>query len=336
MTTRGVWILAAFMPILVVNAWAAPEADKPEIISSPGQAMTADAMGFLNVRAIRGKEWSVVRMKNADGLWYARLEARGALVTEFADCGNREDWIRFMLWPIDDPDPRFLLVLRYSGGVNGPDALDIIHLKENYRTLLKVSSDFNLTKVEDLNSDGWPEVIGKSRLYGNLLDLTRAMSPTPTLIFSYREDAKQYLCQNQKFREKIGETADARRKSFEQNPVSKHAFSYEKWNETSRAACADLVAWVTETCLMGDEASAWAYLQQYTTPDTAVEIKAAIQERLEADPYYKAVKRTQERDKGVSDQPKVTPGPSQTHTSHAWLKRIKPAVELEASIPVGG
>lgn len=336
MGKQSILVLLAAASIVSVSGWAAPEAAKPEIVTSPSQPLTADAMGFLNVRAIRGGEWSIERMKNPDGLWYARLEARGALVTEFAECGNREDWMRFMLWPVDDPDPRLLLVLRYAGGVNGPDALDIVHLKENYRTLLKLVNDFNLTKVEDLNGDGWPEVIGKSRMYGNLMDLTRSMSPEPTLVFSYREDAKQYLCQNHRFRESINKTADLRRKSFEQSPVAKHTFSYEKWNETSRAACSDLVAWITETCLMGDEASAWAYLEHYATPDTAVEIKSAIQERLDMDPHYKAVKRTQERDSGVENAPRPIPAPNQTHTSHAWLKRLKPSVSLEASIPIGG
>jgi len=210
-----------------------------------------------------------------------------------------------------------LLVLRYAGGVSGPDALDIIQLKENYRTILKLTNDFNMTKVEDLNGDGWPEVIGKSRLYANLLDFTRTMSPAPTLVFSYREDAKQYLCQNQKFREKISESSNLRRRSFEQNPVAKHKFSYEKWNETSRAACADLTAWVAETCLMGDEASAWAYLDQFATPETAAAIKAAIEERLENDTYYKAVKRTQARDQGSGGQQGGSAVTGPASTSHA-------------------
>ncbi len=333
MKTHEIILLVAAMAVSLPSAWAAPQEYKPEILSAPGESTTADAMGFLNVRAIRGEEWTITRMKNPDGLWFARLEARGALVTEFADCGNREDWIRFMLWPIDDPDPRLLLVLRYAGGVSGPDALDVISLKENYRTVLKLTNDFNLTKVEDLNGDGLPEVIGKSRLYGNMLDLTRAMSPAPTLVFSYREDAKQFLCQNQKFREKINESANLRKRSFEQSPLAKHTFSYEKWNEASRSACADLSAWVADTCLMGDEASAWAYLEQYATPETASAIRAAIEERLETDPFYKAVKRTQTRDQG---SPSGSAAPSQTHTSHARRTTPVPADWVQASRIRGG
>jgi hypothetical protein len=302
--------------ILSLAAWSEPEAAPGAATVWPGQSMTADAMGFLNVRAVRGPDWQIRKFQGADGLWTARLEARGAVVTVFRECGDREDMMRFMLWPVNAQDPKLLFVLRNGGGVHGPDALEIIHLKENFRSLLALRTDFNFTKVEDLDHDSWPEVVGVSRRYAYLLDMGLAESPMPVLVFAYREDARQYLCQNQKFREIATQAAEDRRKAFEQSVAAESKFAFNKSSEPSRKAMADLLAWVVQTCIQGDEEAAWSYLDQFTAVETASLIRKAVEEKLATDPYYQTVKRTRKR-----DQAALSVGPRHTVVSQRDHRR---------------
>lgn len=279
-----------------------PAVPSPRItISGPEQAPAADAMGFLRVRAIRGPDWEIEKVRNPEGVWVAELRSRGAKVMEFADCGEREDWMRFMLWPIDAPDPDLLFVLRYSGGVDGTDALDIIHLKMNFRTLFRSSGAFTFQQVSDLNGDAWPEVVGTCRHYAYIFDLPQDMSPFPTLVLTFRPDANKYQCQNSLFPEFVRDKAEVYRRAFEANPKAAGTFVYDRWNEESRRALASLVAWLLEMCYRGESEVAWAYLHEFASPETANLVQPVIAERLATEPYYQEVLRTMARDKAIAN-----------------------------------
>ncbi|GMV92700.1 MAG: hypothetical protein AMXMBFR82_24780 [Candidatus Hydrogenedentota bacterium] len=290
-------MLAGFCLTIAAAAQNTGAAPGPEIVvAEPGATLLADEMGFLRVRAIRGPDWEIEKVRNPEGVWIAELRSRGAKVMEFADCGEREEWMRFMLWPIDAADPDLLLVLRYSGGIDGSDALDIIHLKNNFRTLLRSAAEFKFHQVTDLNGDAWPEVVGASRHYAYFLDLPRELSPFPTVILSYRPDAKKYQCQNHRFPDLAREKAEIHRKEFEQNQQAAGTFAYDRWNQNSRQALASLVSWILGMCYRGESEVAWAYLHEFTTPETANLIQPVIAERLATEPYYQEVLRTQARD----------------------------------------
>lgn len=295
---RYILVLIAWCGIVLSgNAESPPVVPAPEItVAGPEQTYVADEMGFLRVRAIRGPNWEIEKVKNPEGVWIAELRSRGAKVMEFAECGEREEWMRFMLWPIDAADPDLLLVLRYSGGVDGSDALDIIHLKNNFRTLLQPAAEFQFHQVTDLNGDAWPEVVGASRHYTYILDLPRELSPFPTVILSYRPDAKKYQCQNHRFPDLARETAEIYRKEFERNQQAAGTFAYDRWNQDSRQALASLISWILEMCYRGESEVAWAYLHEFTTPETANLVQPVIAERLATEPYYQEVLRTQARD----------------------------------------
>ena len=267
----------------------------------PGQGSAADAMGFLRVRVIRGNDWDIAKFKNPDGLWHAQLNARGAKVTEFGECGDNENWMRFMLWPVDAADPSLLLVLRYAGGAHGSDSLDIIHLKENFRSVFRSIDQFNFNQVKDFDNDGMPEVVGVSRHYAYMQELSRSQSPYPTVVFSYRPDAKQFLCQNHRFTSVLEEKAVRYRSAFEKSTVAKGKYEYDRWSDASREAFSSLLSWVLETCYMGQEEAAWAYLNEFTTPKTATLIRNAVTEKMSTEPYYQDLKRTLARDKTAAN-----------------------------------
>ena len=274
-----------------------PEVSAPEItIVESTASNTADAMGFLRVRAIRGPDWEIEKFKNPEGLWGAELRARGAKVTEFGECGEREDWMRFMLWPVNAAEPDLLLVLRYAGGAHGSDALDVIHLKENYRTLFRSVNEFNFNQVKDLDGDGWPEIVGVSRHYAYIFDLPWDASPFPTVVFSYRPDANKYMCQNHRFTEVLSEKAVRYRSAFEQSPAAKGNYTYDRWNEENRRAFGALVSWTLETCYLGHADAAWAYLREFTAPETVNLMQPAITEKLATEPYYQELERVRDRD----------------------------------------
>ncbi len=284
---------------LVTTAFSQPAANSTEtevVAADTNTANTADAMGFLRVRAIRGPDWEIEKVKNPEGLWLAELRSRGATVMEFGDCGEREDWMRFMLWPVEAPDPDLLFVLRYAGGAHGPDALDVISLKVNFRSLFHSVGEFNFNLVKDLDNDGWPEIVGVSRHYAYLFDLPWEQSPFPTVVFSYRADAKKYMCQNHRFTSVLSEKADRYRKAFESSPATKDTYKYDRWNEESRRALSSLVAWTLEMCYMGQSNAAWAYLREFTTPETYNLVHPMITEKLATEPYYQELERVEQRD----------------------------------------
>lgn len=291
-------VLNCFGMAVVTCGQEPPGLPEPEIATvETGAVAPADSMGFLRVRAIRGPDWEIEKFKTPDGLWYAELRARGAKVTEFGNCGEREDWMRFMLWPVDATHPDLLLVLRYAGGIHGADALDIIHLKEDFRTLFHSVDEFNFNQVSDLNADGGPEIVGVSRHYAYLFDLTRDASPFPTVVFSFRPDAGKYMCQNHRFSSVLSEKALGYRDAFERSHLAKGMFVYDRWNEESRRAFASLVSWILETCYMGQSEAAWAYVHQFAAPETVNLVQPVITEKLSTEPYYQEMLRMLERDK---------------------------------------
>jgi hypothetical protein len=279
-----------------------PVVSAPEISTAESTAVNpADAMGFMRVRAIRGPDWEIEKFKNPEGLWGAELRARGAKVTEFGECGEREDWMRFMLWPVDAAKPDLLLVLRYAGGAHGSDALDVIHLKENFRTLFRSVDEFNFNRVKDLDGDGWPEIVATSRHYAYIFDLPWSVSPFPTVVFSYRPDAKKYLCQNYQFADVLSEKALRYRSDFERSPAAKGNFKYDRWNEENRRAFGSLVAWTLETCYMGNSDAAWAYVREFTEPETMNLLQPAITEKLATEPYFQELERMRIRDAAAAN-----------------------------------
>jgi hypothetical protein len=254
--------------------------------------VTIESMGFGKEVAFRGPDWSVEQYQDAQGNWRARFVANNATVADLGDCGSRAEWMRFLTWPLDDSHPgRLLAVLRYEGGAQGSDALDLFHLEDNYRTLLDVEGDFNFRGIRDLNADGWPEVIGVTRKFANMMLLNHESSPFPLMVIGYHEPSRQYVCLNFAYGEALRARAQRHKERFESDPASTQPITYTRTDTRQQDAFAKLLQWVVSLAYMGDEEGAWAYLADHTAGSTYVWAKEEIERLLGEDRYYQQMKR---------------------------------------------
>ncbi len=259
-----------------------------------GESVTIESMGFGTEFAFRGPDWAIEKYKDPQGFWRARLTANNAVVADLGDCGDRAEWMRFLTWPLDKTDPgRLLGVLRYEGGVNGSDALDLFLLDENFRSVLDVEDDFNFRGIRDVNMDGWPEVIGVTRTFANMMFLTYERSPFPLMVLGYHEPSKQYVCLNYAYQDALLARGRARRDQFEANPASASLIVYSRTDTRQQEAFALLLQWVVALAYMGDEAGAWRYLGEHTSGSTYEWAKEEIETYLGRDRYYQQMKRIQ-------------------------------------------
>jgi len=259
-----------------------------------GGNVTIESMGFGTEFAFRGPGWAIEKYSDPQGLWRARLTANNAIVADLGDCGERTEWMRFLTWPLEESHPgRLLGVLRYEGGVHGSDALDLFHLEENYRSLVDVEDDFNFRGIRDVNADGWPEVIGVSRSFANMMFLNHDRSPFPLMVLGYHEPSKQYVCLNHAYQEALKARGKSQRERFEAHPSSTTPIVYSRTDTRAQEAFALLLQWVVSLAFMGQEDAAWQYLSEHTSGATYVWTKEEIETYLGRDRYYQQMKRIQ-------------------------------------------
>lgn len=263
--------------------------------SANGGQVTIESMGFGTEFAFRGPNWAIEKYRDPQGLWRSRLTANNAVVADLGDCGERSEWMRFLTWPLEASDPgRLLGVLRYEGGVHGSDALDLFYLEENYRSVLDVEGDFNFRGIRDVNDDDWPEVIGVSRTFANMMFLNHDRSPFPLMVLGYHEPSKQYVCLNHKYKDALRARGRSQRDRFEAHPSSASLIVYDRTDTREQEAFALLLQWVVSLAFMGDETEAWQYLGAHASGKTYDWTKQEIEAYLGRDRYYQQMKRIQE------------------------------------------
>lgn len=255
-------------------------------------AVTLESMGFGTERVFKGPNWQVEKYQDATGRWRARLTSNNAVVTDLGDCGNQSDWMRLVTWPLDNNHPgKILGVLRYEGGANGADALDLYLIDENLRTILDVEGDFNFRGIREISGDDWPEVIGVSRSFANMMLLDRDRSPYPLMVLGYHPESRQYVCLNHHYQDALRARSSDARDQFEANPASRTPIVYSQTDTRQRDVFAQLLRWVVTLAYMGQENEAWGYLDQHTDGSTYDWTKREIENRLAADRYYQQMIR---------------------------------------------
>ena len=192
-------------------------------------------------RELTGENWRLVKYpaKNQEYLvesdvWAARLEVDGKVIRHFNNGqGERdyrvrsrkggEDSVQFFLWPPDDEPKRFLMVSCRDGGAHGPWRLDILDMSNGFRTMLCTQHpkyiNFGVSHIglEDLDSDGIPEVFGYSTLFDCFdfpVHFCHADSPFPLIILAYDPQTQRYQCATQRFPERTGHRLEHYRKRF--------------------------------------------------------------------------------------------------------------------------
>jgi hypothetical protein len=217
-------------------------------------------------------------------------------VRVFNGCGERDDWLRFHLWKGRGRDaeriPDLLAVLRYAGGAHGREHLDIVDVENGMKVLLSTDDYFNFQRLEDIDENGWPEVVGFSRRFDPVLELSGTQSPSPTLILAYDPATKTYLCQNHRFPDELDSSVDRFRNAFELNQPVGAKVPYDPDNpKVHRTQFAPLVRWVVELCFTGREGEAWAILNDNATKEASALAKTRIADILLTDRYYQEMVR---------------------------------------------
>jgi len=268
------------------SATIEPPADKEQV--------TIESMGFGTEFAFRGPGWAVEKYRDPQGLWRSRFTANNAVVADLGDCGERSEWMRFLTWPLEKSHSgRLLGVLRYEGGIHGSDALDLFHLEENYRSVLDVEGDFNFRGIRDVNDDDWPELIGVTRSFANMMFLNHDQSPFPLMVLGYHEPSKQYVCLNHEYQDALRARGREQRDRFEAHPASASLIVYDRTDTREQEAFALLLQWVVSLAYMGDETAAWRYLGAHASGKTYEWTKQEIETYLARDRYYQQMKRIQ-------------------------------------------
>lgn len=246
-----------------------------------------------NSRTLGDGAWEIEKFQAEDGLWRARLRVDGVVRENYGDCGEREDWMRFLVWPDSVPTaaelevPRMLFVLRYGGGANGREHLNIVDLDHDYRSLFATRGAFNFRRMEDLDDDGRLEVIGSSRRFEGVLDLSANDSPYPVLVLSYDGEAGRYLCQTDRFPQDSEEAIARFETAFELNrPVDRKVPFAPDDASVHERQFAPLVRWAVELCYTGRTDEAWRLLEASCTPEAAGIARDAIADILAEDRYY--------------------------------------------------
>ncbi len=269
-----------------------------------GESVTIESMGFGTEFAFRGPDWAIEKYSDPQGRWRARMTANNAVVADLGNCGERAEWMRFLTWPLEARNPgRLLGVLRYEGGAHGSDAFDIFHLEESYRSLLDVEDDFNFRGLRDVNADDWPEVIGVSRTFANMMFLNYERSPFPLMVLGYHEPSKQYACLNFAYQDALVARGRAHRDRFEAHPASAVPIIYSRTDTRQQEPFSLLLQWVVSLAYMGDEEDAWRYLGAHTSGTTYAWAKDEIESYLGRDRYYQQMKRIQPASVPVSTTP---------------------------------
>ena len=249
-----------------------------------------DVKGFAtDPQGFSGSNWLIRRFQDENSFWHAQLEANGAVVKEFAPAVQYEDWLRFLLWPAN-PGGRgsvILFVLRYGGGAHGPEYLDIVDVRNGFKTLFEADASFNFRRVEDLDQNGWPEVVGMTRRFAGILDLSEADSPAPTVILSYDPDSRRYLCQNHRFQEDMEKGAAWFKEAFDLHKPIQGKVPYDPADpRVIQDQFAPLIRWAVEISYTGDPENAWKLLDQYLEPEAAQHVRETLQLTLASDRYY--------------------------------------------------
>jgi len=255
-----------------------------------------------DVPTITGAGWEVAKFKHEERLWKARLQVDGKTVREFGDCGQFEDWMRFYVWPPEGSEKRLLMVFRFAGGAHGPRNIDIVDLKDEFRTILASRDHFNFDEgLEDLDGDGFPEVIGRSVQFDYFdfaLHFSHAGSPFPVIIMTYNPESRRYRCENHRFpdrtREPVADAEERFRRAWPtEDEIPADIVVDGSSLQEARGAFVHLVHWAVHVCYAGNEAAAFALLDRYADPVLATFTKHAIRRNLWKDPNYQEMKRLQ-------------------------------------------
>ena len=302
------WI--AIFLLLVPLSGTGQEPAKPQAPPPPAKPISVDFKGFIgDQRTLSGPGWSICKVQGEDSRWIARLEAGGVVVQEFADCGEREEWMRFFVWPPPPKkgnplDPTLLFVLRYSGGVSGRDQLDVVDLAQGRRVVFSADETFSFRRLEDLDGDGRPEIIGFSKGLRGILDVPEEQSPCPTLIISYDPVTKRYLCQNHRFPEEMSQAVSRFENAFNLHcPVNKKVPFKPEDERVHQLQFLPLLRWTVEVVYSGDPEGAWALLSEYATSEAGKAVREALEPRLTEDRYLQEMAQVQNRPAPTKNPP---------------------------------
>ena len=314
---RGLVVMGVFaavlMVVLVLPASAQRQPTTARRAESRGTVI--DVKGFIHdQRVLKGPNWILTKFQDEGQLWRARLEVGGVQVKEFDKCGESESWLRFLLWPPRDPSvvspvtASLLFVLRYGGGANGPEYLDIVDLKKDFATLFESGDNFNFQRIEDMDDDGWPEVVGVSRSFAKVLGLPDADSPFPTLVLSYDKQTGKYVCQNHRFPGEMEKGILRFQSAFDLNkPVNQKVEWDPEDPKTFLGQFAPLLRWVVETYYSGSPDKARQLLATHASPEAAKEARTEVEAILSSDRYYQEIMLLKNRSASSSEAAATPP-----------------------------
>jgi hypothetical protein len=257
--------------------------------------------GFIKDQiSIEGDGWAISKYQLDDYTWRARLTSGDKLVREYADCGDFEQWMRYYVWKSEEHGRELLMICRFSGKNDKCCYwLDVIDPSDDFKTLFQGEVDKGLT-VEDVNGDGWPELITSSRQFDYFdfaIRFSYVQAPYAPLIFAYDSDAAKYRVATPAFPESVMprlETLEASyRESFgaEKIPATLATVNHRKIPTNFRT----LVNLVVGLCYAGQEERAFAFLEEFTDPALYAFTKHAIRRELKKDPKYTEVRMLQIR-----------------------------------------
>lgn len=237
----------------------------------------------------QGEGWRLEKHETESGAWEAvLLNETGETIHTFGGCGNNPQWLRFFRWTKNTGKGiDLLIVLRYAGGSHGNELLDVVDLRNEFRTLLATDDTFNFRSVQDLDGNGWPEVVGVTRRFSGVLELSHLESPFPTIVLAYTPGTGKYVCANQSFPKVLEETVALCKSAFDLHKPVKGVIPYEPGNlRVHQDQFGPLLRWVVERCYAGEREQAMSFMKACTTADAATHIKETIDNGLKADRYF--------------------------------------------------
>lgn len=283
--------LAVVLGLAVGLVWGAWAAETP--------AFGPD--DFKQLDRLEGKGWTLTRYGDDIEGWGARLESAGKVVHEIAGA-DRDILVKYLLWP-DEANPTLLFVLRGTTGSHSPTLIDAVQLEAPFLRVLRtdLNQGFSFERIEDLNADGRPEVLGGSLHYECLhhfpVSIACADSPKPPrVVMEFDENRGYYRPASYRYAERVTAPAKDARQAFEQVWGGKGLVPaevvLEGWPTDSEApaeakeAYLKLFEWALHTLYAGRPEEAWAILAEHAEPVLAKVTRQYLERESQGDYSY--------------------------------------------------
>lgn len=276
---------------LVWSVWAAhaPDAQTPEVEtdSSLNGKKAYQARDFdRQSPALEGKDWRIEKAQDDAGRWEAQLYAGGEHIETFGGAGRQPEMVGFLLWQRVEGGP-LLFVLRYAGGSDGYERISVVRPEGAPKVLYETDDAYNFSRIEDLNADGWPEVVGFSRTFADWPGLSPMERPFPTVVLGYAPKIDAYRCQNKEFAAEGTAVAERFRSVFDLNrPINANVAYDPEDAQAMQRQFGPFLRLIVELYYLGSEKEAQRLMREYLAKDDRDTVRTLLKERIENDKYY--------------------------------------------------